>query len=118
MEYFRIADMDVSPYVSGLKVSRAANYSSQTNAAGNTVVDFINTKRTIEITVIPLDNETIVNDILERIKRFNITITYRNPGNGVLEEVNVMIPNNEIDYYTIQAARVMYKAFNLTFIEL
>lgn len=118
MAYFKISDMDVSPYVSGLKVSRAANYSSQTNAAGNTVVDYINTKRTIEVTIIPLENEPILRALLSRINKFNFTITYRNPDTGELTDVNVIMPNSDIEYYTIQAAKVMYKAFNLTFIEL
>lgn len=118
MTYFKITNMDVSPYVSGLKISKAANYVAQTNAAGNTVVDYINTKRTFELTIIPLSNEPILKALLSRINHFNFTITYRNPDTSELEEVNVMMPNSELEYYTIRADKVMYKAFPLTFVEL
>lgn len=55
MAYFKIGDVDFSLYVNSLKVSKTANYSAQTNAAGDTVVDYINSKRTIEVGIIPLN---------------------------------------------------------------
>lgn len=118
MTYFKITNMDVSPYVSGLKISKAANYFAETNAAGNTVVDYINEKRTFEVTIIPMEADAMMNALLSRIKQFNFYITYLNPETKALEEVNVILPNKEIEYYTIQAARTMYKAFTLKLIEL
>ena len=47
MAYFKIGTTDYSKYVNALKVDRGANYNAQTNAAGDTVVDYINHKRTI-----------------------------------------------------------------------
>ena len=117
MAYFKINDNDLSMYVSGLKVSKAANYSAQTNAAGNTVVDYINSKRTVEVTIIPLD-DTAMQNIKAAIDAFNVSISFRNPATNELETINAIIPEDEVEYYTIQADKVMYKAFTLVFTEL
>ena len=55
MAYFKIGDVDFSPYVNSLKVNKRAIYNSQVNAAGNSIVDYINSKRTIEVGIIPLN---------------------------------------------------------------
>lgn len=117
MAYFKINDTDYSQYVSSLKVAKKSNYNAQTNAAGDTVADYINSKRTIEVGVIPLDSE-YVKTLLNAIDNFNITITFLNPNTGELENVNCIIPDNEVDYYTIRADKKSFKAFNLGFIEL
>lgn len=117
MAYLKINDTDISMYVSGLKVSRAANYTSQTNAAGNTVVDYINTKRTIEVTVIPLD-DAAMKTVAALIEGMSVSVTYREPQTGELVTIAAIIPAKEIEYYTIQANRVSYNAMELTFIEL
>ena len=118
MSYFKIGDIDLSQYINELKVERQVNYSAQTNAAGNTVVDMINAKRTIEVGIIPLDGAAMV-AIQNAINAFNVSISFRNPATNALEEnVNCIIPSNGVDYYTIQADKVLYKAFSLQFIEL
>lgn len=117
MEYFYITNWDVSKYVSGLKVSKAANYSAQTNAAGNTVVDYINTKRTIEVSFILFDDAFML-ALQTRLNKFNFDIKYRNPDTREIETVNVILPNQEIEYHTIRADKIQYKAFTLTFVEL
>ena len=117
MAYLKINNIDVSMYVSGLKVSKAANYSAQTNAAGNTVVDFINHKRTIEATIIAV-NDAAMRTIQNLLENLQVSITYRNPTTGELETIECIMPQNELEYYTIQADKVMYKAFTLTFTEL
>lgn len=104
--------------VSGLKVSKSANYNAETNAGGNTVVDLINQKRQIEVSIIPLDASYMAS-LLGAIDAFNVSISFRNPLTNALEEnVNVIIPDNEVEYYTIQANKVMFKEFSLTFTEL
>ena len=54
MAYFKIDDVDFSTYVNELKINKSSVYNSQTNAAGDTVVDYINAKREIEVGIIPL----------------------------------------------------------------
>lgn len=118
MAYFKIDDVDYSMYVNELKVNKSSVYNAQTNAAGNTVVDYINAKREIEVGIIPL-NSAAMQQLQTAIDAFNVSISFRNPKTGVLEEgVNCIIPENGIEYYTIQADKVMYKAFTLKFIEL
>lgn len=118
MEYFKIGDTDFSMYVNELKVDKDATYNAQTNAAGDTVVDFINHKRTIEVGIIPLDSAAMV-ALQNAIDTFNVSISFRNPQTGALEtDVNCIIPSSGVEYYTIQNSKVMYKAFTLQFIEL
>ena len=118
MAYFLIDGVDFSQYVNALKVNKASVYNQQTNAAGNSVVDYINSKREIEVGIIPLDDAEM-KKLQTAIDAFNVSITYRNPKTGILEEgVNCIIPENGIEYYTIQADKVMYNAMSLKFIEL
>ena len=44
MTYFKINNVDYSMYVNSLEITINTNYNAQTNAAGNTVVDYINQK--------------------------------------------------------------------------
>ena len=118
MAYFKINDVDFSTYVSGLKVKREAKYNAQTNAAGNTVVDYINSKREIEVEIIPLDDISMIT-LQAQLRAFNVLITFRNPVTGALEEnINCIITDDEISYYTIQVNKVMYNAMTLKFSEL
>ena len=118
MTYFKIGNTDFSMYVNELIVNKEANYNAQTNAAGNTVVDYINHKRTIEVGIIPVDSAAMV-ALQTAIDAFNVSISFRNPQTGVLEEgVNCIIPSSGVEYYTIQAGKVLFKAFKLEFIEL
>ena len=118
MAYFKIGDTDFSAYVSGLKVTSNSNYNAQQNANYDTVVDYINTKRTIEVEIIPLD-PTIMASLLTAIDAFNVSISFRNPKTNTLATgVNCIITSNEVSYYTIQDTKVMYQKFNLKFNEL
>ena len=118
MAYFKIDGTDYSAFVNELNISKEANYNAQTNAAGNTVVDFINHKREIEVGIIPLNSEDMA-ALQQDIDKFNVAVSFRNPLTGQLEEnVNCIIPDSEVEYYTIQVGKVLFNAFKLTFIEL
>lgn len=118
MAYFKIGGTDFSHLVSELKVSKETNYNAQTNAAGNTVVDMINRKRQIEVGIIAL-NEADAKALLNAVEEFNVSISYREPTTGTLVQgVNCIIPDSEVEYYTIQNNKVKLKAFNLKFTEL
>lgn len=117
MAYFKIDGTDYSMYVSSLKVTRNNKYTSKTNAAGDTVVDFINYKRTIEVGIIPLD-DTVMAKLQKVLADFNVVVSFRNPQTNAIEGANCIIPSTGVDYYTIQVDKVMYKAFTLKFIEL
>lgn len=119
MAYFlKINGNDYSSYVNKLVVTTKHNYKSATTAAGNTVVKYINSKRTIDIGIIPL-NDAAMKSLLADVDDFQVTLAFRNPETGALEEnVNCIIPTHAIEYYTIQVGKVMYKAFNLKIEEL
>jgi hypothetical protein len=116
--YFSINGENFSPYVNKLVVTKQANYNAQTNAAGNTVVDYINTKRTIEVGIIPVDEE-VMEWLQQAISGFSVEISFLNPQTKDLEEdILCIIPEDKVEYYTIQSNKTLFKAFNLTFTEL
>lgn len=118
MAYFKIGDTDFSALVGGLKVAKTQKYNSQTNAAGNTVVDLITRKRTIEVEIIALD-EADAMAVLNAVEAFNVSISYREPTTGSLAQgVNCIIPSTDIEYYTIQRDKVRLNKFKLKFTEL
>ena len=116
MAYFKIGKTDFSSIVNELNINNTSNYNSQTNAAGDTVVDYINTKRIIEVGIIPLD-DTAMAELQTAINDFDVMISFRNPRTNQLETIFCIIPESGVEYYTIQANKVMYKAFKLKFIE-
>ena len=118
MAYFKINNVDYSMYVNSLEITTNTNYNAQTNAAGNTVVDYINQKRQIKVGIIPLDDVVMAN-LKTAIDNFNVNISFLNPNTKTLEEnIDVIIPSNEIKYYTIQVNKVSFDGFTLTFTEL
>ena len=118
MAYFKINGVDYSMYVNALKVSRVCNYNAQTNANGDTVVDYINTKRNIEVGIIPLSDSDL-RSLMNAIDGFSVSISFLNPQTNELEtNVSCIIPDSEIEFYTIQVNKTMYKAATLTFTEL
>lgn len=112
-----IGENDYSMYCNALNITKSANYNAQTNAAGNTVIDYINSKREIEVGIIPL-NADVMPSLLADIDTFNVYITIRNPYTNVMETINTIIPSTNIEYYTIQINNVSYNAMTLTFVEL
>lgn len=118
MNYFKINGVDFSMYVNKLKVAREHIYKGQTNAAGNTLVKYVNTKRIIEVGIIPLDNATMAN-LQAAINQFKVNVSYLDPQTGALvENVACIIPHNSVEYYTVQAGNVSFKAFSLELKEL
>lgn len=118
MTYFKINGHNYSMYVNKLKVAREHIYKGMTNAAGNTVVKYVNTKRIIEVGIIPLDSAAMKN-FQEDINKFKVTVSFLDPDTNILEEnVNCIIPHNSVEYYTIQVGNTSFKAFTLEIKEL
>lgn len=117
MAYLKINNIDFSKYVNELKVGKEHNYNAQTNAAGNTVVDYVNCKREIEVGIIPLDSETM-SALQQVVDSFLVALTFLNPDTNEMEEAMCIIPSTNVEYYTIQANNVMFKAFSLKCLEL
>lgn len=118
MAYFKINGNDYSMYVNSLKVNKKHIYKSATNASGNTVVQYTNTKRTFDVGIIPLDSEAMA-ALLADVNSFRVTISYRDPETQELvENVKCIIPSTGVDYYTIQANNVKFKKFTIKIEEL
>lgn len=117
MAYLKLNGIDFSPYVNDLKVTNSHRYSAQTNAAGNTVVDYINAKRMIEVGIIPVD-DTVMAELQTVINHFNIVVSFRNPVTSVLEDANCILPASAVAYFTIRTDKVSYDGFTLQFQEL
>ena len=117
MEYFKINNIDFSYIVNSLTIEKEHNYNAQTNAAGDTVVDYINSKREIEVGIIPLSDAAMA-ELLTAIQNFELDISFRNPVTNEIDVARCIIPDSNIEYYTIQANKVMYNELTLTFVEL
>jgi len=118
LAYFKINNNDYSSIVNGLQVKKAANYTSQINAAGDTVIDYINSKRVIEVGIIPLDAAKMA-ALQQDIAAFSVSVSFLDPDTNTLaENVACFIPTTEPEYYTIQVNKTSFKALKLTFKEL
>jgi len=119
MAYFlKINGNDYSMYVNKLMIGLEHNYKSMTTAGGNTLVKYVNTKRTFEVGIIPLD-DTTMQQLLADVNGFTVRLSYREPEtNALVENVSCIIPSNIVEYYTIQADNVKYKAFTIQLKEL
>ena len=118
MAFLKINNTDYSNIVNSLKVKKTANYTSQTNAAGDTVVDYINSKRELEVGIIPLDADKM-RALQQAIAAFSVSVSFLDPDTNTLaENVACIIPNAEPEYYTIQVNNVSFKAFTITIKEL
>ena len=117
MSYFKINGTDFSMYVNNLSITKNHIYKAQINAAGNTIVKYINTKRAINVGIIPLDSATMIT-LQNAIDNMTASISFLNPDTGELETVTCMIPTQSVDYYTVRVGNTKFKAFTLQFEEL
>lgn len=111
--FFKINDHDYSDCVNMLKVTKNHNYKALATASGNTLIKYINSKRVLDVGIIPLD-DTRMTQLLTDAGELEVKVSFRNPETNLLEEnVACIIPGNGVEYYTIRADKVSYKAFNL-----
>ena len=119
MTYFKINDVDFSHLVSGLKVGYETLVSDSTgrNAAGDTVIDVINRKVKLYLTLRHTTNQEM-DSFLDAISGFVVNVTFLDPRTNALTTVTTYTGTPEPEYYTIQATTTIYKPLNLNFIEL
>lgn len=118
MAYFKIGNTDFSGICNKLEVGTATKYNEQTNAAGNTVVDYINKKRVLTVGI-RSTNDTEMIQLQQAIADFAVYVSFRDPKTNMLNEnVLCIIPENSADYYTIQENNVRYNGLTLTIKEL
>lgn len=117
MAIFKVNSIDFSDLVSGLKVGYETLVSDSTgrNANGDTVIDVINTKRKIYVT---LRHTTIaeMKKFLSAVAPYQVTVQYLDPKTNSLQSASTYIGTPEPEYYNI--SKSLYKPMSLNFIEL
>ena len=114
---FKINGADFSGLVTGLKVGyeTLVSDSSGRNAAGDTVLDIINMKRKIYVT---LRHTTVaeMQDFLAAIEPYQVTVSYLDPKTNALSTASTYTGTPEPEYYNVSHS--LYKPMSLNFIEL
>ena len=119
MSYLIVNNVDISDLVSGLKVGNMVLVSEDSgrNANGDNVIDIINRKKKLYVTFRPMDGTEMVK-LINALDSFVVTATYRDPKTNTLTTITANIGDVEPEYYWIHGNNVLYKSFNLNFIEL
>jgi len=117
MTIFKIGSKDFSGLVSALKVGYETLVSDNSgrNAAGDTVLDVINMKRKIYVT---LRHTTFaeMQEFLAAIANFQVSISYLDPRTNTLQTASTYTGTPEPEYYNV--SQTIYKPMSLNFIEL
>lgn len=119
MAYFKIGNTDFSSLVSGLKVGYETLVSDKSgrNAAGDSVIDVINRKIKLYVTLRHTTKEEM-NSFLNAIKPYVVSVSFLNPETKALSTITTYTGTPEPEYYTIQDDMTIYKPMNINFIEL
>ena len=114
MSYFlKINNHDYSMYVNKLQVGTEHHYALKSSANGADRITYKYKRRVVEVGIIPLDEVAMMN-LLTDVDQFRVSVSFRDPlTNTLVENMDCIIPNNIVEYYTIQVGNVMYKAFSL-----
>ena len=114
MEYFlKINGNDYSMYVNQLIVTTQHTFETKTTATGKDRISYRYPRRIIDVGIIPLNDATMVK-LLNDLDSFRVSVSFRNPKtNTLIENLDCIIPQNTVEYYTIQAGNVSYKAFTV-----
>jgi hypothetical protein len=117
MAIFKINDKDFSGLVSALKVGyeTLVSENSGRNAAGDTVLDVINTKRKLYVT---LRHTTFaeMQEFLNTVAAFQVTVSYLDPRTNTIQTASTYTGTPEPEYYNI--SKTICKPMSLNFIEL
>lgn len=117
MAILKINNVDFSDLVSGLKVGyeTLVSDSSGRNANGDTVLDVINMKRKIYVT---LRHTTFaeMQRFLAAIEPYQVTVSYLDPRNNTMQSASTYTGTPEPEYYNV--SKTIFKSMNINFIEL
>ena len=119
MAYLKVNGYDASSLVSGLKIGFETLVSDDSgrNAAGDTVIDVINHKAKVYVTL-RHTTDAEMQEFLGSIEDYVVEVSFRNPKSGELTTITAYTGTPEPEYYTIQSDMVIYKPMQLNFIEL
>lgn len=118
MAFLKINGNDYSSYINILSIGTVHVYTGGTLSNGKDWAVYKRTKHTFTVGIIPLDS-SVMAQLEADISGFNATVSYRDPKtNALVENVECVIPVHDVEYYTIQADKVQYKAVTLVIKEL
>ena len=119
MAYFKIDGVDYSYLVSGLKVGRETLVSDNSgrNAAGDTVIDVVNKKYKLYVTLRHTTQDEM-DSFLNAIMDYVVTVTFLSPFTTEEITITAYTGTPEPEYYTIQNNHVIFKPLSINFIEL
>lgn len=115
--FFKINGTDFSPLVSGLKTGYEVLVSEDSgrNANGDTVLDIVNRKRKVYVTLRHTTVEEMQN-FLQAVEPYIVTIEYLDSKTNTMKTARTYIGTPEPEWYNI--ALGLYKPMSLNFIEL
>jgi 5'-3' exonuclease len=116
--YFKINNVDFSHLVSGMKVGYETLVSEDSgrNAAGDTVLDIVNKKVKVYLTLRHTTNEEM-NGFLGAISDYVVNVSFLDPRTEQLTTITTYTGTPEPEYYTI-SDKTIFKPLSLNFIEL
>ena len=119
MSYLNINGTDVSYLVKSLKIGYETLVSEDSgrNANGDTVLDIVNKKVKVYVGFRPMDDEEM-SFLLSLIEDYVVAVTYRDSKTNAPRTIECYTGTPNLDYYWILNNQVLYKAFDLNFIEL
>lgn len=119
MSILTINGTDFSYLVKSLKIGYETLVSDNSgrNANGDTVIDVINKKVKLQVTFRPM-LDTDMKKLLGTIEDYVVNVTYRDSKTNTSKAITCYTGTPEPDYYFILPGKVMYKDFNLNFIQL
>lgn len=116
MAYFKINGTDFSHYVNKLKIGLQHKYSSTDTASGKVSAKYRDSSYIVEVGIIPLDADAM-KSLQTYISQFALQISFLDPTTEELKDIDCILTNSTVDYYTIQEGNTKFKAFSLTFTE-
>lgn len=119
MSYLVINGVDISDLVQGLKIGYETLVSDDSgrNANGDTVLDIVNRKVKIYASFRPMD-DTDMSRLLNSFSDYVVNVSFRDSKTNATRTVQCYTGTPEPEYYWILNNQVLYKAFDLNFIEL
>lgn len=118
MAFLKINGNDYSKYINTFSISTEHVYRGGTLSNGKDWAVYKRTKHTFTVGIIPLES-SVMAQLQADISGFNCTVSYRDPKTEKLvENAECIIPINDVEYYTIRADKVSYKAVLLVIKEL
>lgn len=119
MSYLIINGTDISDLVQGMKIGYEVLCAdgSGRNANGDTVLDIINKKVKVYVTFRPMDESDMMK-LMGAIEPYCVEVTFLDSKTNALKTASCYTGTPEPEYYWIHGSKVLYKSFELNFIEL